>query len=63
MHVGKNIYQISAHLCSSGPATYPWFDIVECNITWYLSHGIANGKDGVDLIELVPLEVELLLHP
>lgn len=40
----------------------PWFDIVKCYVTWHLSDCVTNSKDGVDLVELVPVKCKLFFH-
>lgn len=39
-----------------------WFDVVKGQVGWDLSDDIANCEDGIDLIELVSMEVQVFLH-
>jgi hypothetical protein len=37
-------------------------DVVKRNITRYLSDGVTDCEDGIDLVELIALEVQLFPH-
>lgn len=41
---------------------YTRLDVVQCDITRYLSDGVSHGEHRVDQIQLIPLEIEVLLH-
>lgn len=38
------------------------FDIIQCDIAGHLTDGVADGEDGVDLIELISPEAQLFSH-
>jgi hypothetical protein len=40
----------------------PRFHIVKSYIAWYLADCVSHSKDGIDLIELVPMESKLFFH-
>lgn len=48
------------HACGK---EYSWFNIVQRDVAWDLAYRVADREYGVDLIELVPAEFQLLLHP
>jgi hypothetical protein len=41
----------------------PRFHIVQQNVARHLANRVSDSKDGIDLVELIPLEAQLFSHP